>query len=81
MEDPTMVHYKIFSRCCHVLLFYLLVFARIHYSKYIWTRRPGPPAKKQPHNIKDPVVYLQGNFLSLFALNPSGGFATKKLFL
>ncbi len=24
----------------------------------IWTRRSGPPAEKQAHNIKDPAVYL-----------------------
>ncbi len=50
----------------------------------IWKRRPGSPAEKQAHNIKDPEVYLtvdMGYFLSLFVLNTSGVFAAKKLFL
>ncbi len=30
LEDPNMVHYKIYNRVSHFLIFYLLVFDRIH---------------------------------------------------
>ncbi len=30
MEDPNMAHYKISNRVSHLLIFYLLVFDRIH---------------------------------------------------
>ncbi len=30
LEDPNMAHYKISNRVCHLLIFYLLVFDRIH---------------------------------------------------
>ncbi len=57
VEDPNTAHYKISNRGSQVLIFYLLVFDRIH-DACIWTRCPGPPAEKQAHNIKDPAVYL-----------------------
>ncbi len=30
LEDPNMAHYKIYNRVSHLLIFYLLVFDRIH---------------------------------------------------
>ncbi len=50
------------------------------------SRFSRPLTEKQAHNIKDPAVYLTVGmgyfflFLSLFVINPSGGFAAKKLF-
>ncbi len=82
MEDPNMVHYKISNRQSG-LDFFIYWYLIEPMMPCIWTRRPGPPAEKQAHNIKDPAVYLNvdmGYFLSLFVLKPSGGFAAKKLF-
>ncbi len=41
-EDPNMTHYMISNRVSHLLIFYLLVFDRIHDAM---CRYPGPPAE------------------------------------
>ncbi len=52
LEDPNMAHYKISSRVSHLLIFYLLVFDRIHdamcLNKMFRTssRKIGPQHKK-----------------------------------
>ncbi len=52
LEDPNMAHYKISSRVSHLLIFYLLVFVRIHdamcLNKMFRTssRKIGPQHKK-----------------------------------
>ncbi len=82
VEYPNTAYYKISNRVRHLLIFYLLVFDRIH-DACIWTRCPGPPAEKQAHNIKDPAVYLtvdMGYFLSLCSPNPYWVFAAKNIF-
>ncbi len=35
LEDPNMAHYKISNRVSHLLIFYLLVFDRIHDAMYL----------------------------------------------
>ncbi len=35
LEDPNMTHYKISNRVSHLLIFYLLVFDRIHDAMYL----------------------------------------------
>ncbi len=35
LEDPNMAHYKISKRVSHMLIFYLLVFDRIHDAMYL----------------------------------------------
>ncbi len=60
MEDPNTAHYKISNRGSQVLIFYLLVFDRIHDAMHLNKifRCFLPLAEKQAHNIKDPAVYL-----------------------
>ncbi len=80
--DPNTVHYKISNRVSHLLIFYLLVFDRIHDATHL-NKTSRTSGRKTGHNIKDPAVYLtvdMGYLLSLFVLNSSGGFAAKKLF-
>ncbi len=82
MEDPNTAQYKISNRGSQILIFYLLVFDRIHDAMHL-NKMFRTSGRKQAHNIKDPAVYLtvdMGTFLSLFVLNSSGGFAAKKLF-
>ncbi len=43
LEDPNMAHYKISNRVGHLLIFYLLVFDRIHDAMYL-KKMSGPPA-------------------------------------
>ncbi len=48
LEDPNMAHYKISNRVSHLLIFYLLVFDRIHDAMYLnkmsrtFSRNKGP---------------------------------------
>ncbi len=35
LEDPNMAHYKIYNRVSHLLIFYLLVFDRIHDAMHL----------------------------------------------
>ncbi len=44
LEDPNMAHYKISNRVSHLLIFYLLVFDRIHDAMCL-NQCPGPPAE------------------------------------
>ncbi len=77
-----MAHYKISNRGSQILIFYLLVFDRIHDAMHLNNMSRTSSRKTGPH-IKDPAVYLtvdMGYFLSLFVLNSSGGVAAKKLF-
>ncbi len=52
LEDPDMAHYKISNRVSHLLMFYLLVFDRIHDAMYLnkmsrtSSRNIGPQHKK-----------------------------------
>ncbi len=52
LEDPNMVHYKISNRVSHLLIFYLLVFDRIHDAMHLnkmsrtSSRNIGPQHKK-----------------------------------
>ncbi len=45
LEDPNMAHYKISNRVSHFLIFYLLVFDRIHDAMCLNNEHPGPPAE------------------------------------
>ncbi len=80
LEDPNMAHYEISNRVSHLLMFYLLVFDRVHdamcLNKMTSSRNIGP-------QHKNTAVYLivhMGYFLSLCSPNPSWVFAAKKLF-
>ncbi len=44
VEDPNTAHYKISNRVSHLLIFYLLVFDRIHDAMCL-NQCPGPPAE------------------------------------
>ncbi len=52
LEDPNMAHYKISNRVSHLLIFYLIVFDRIHDTMYLnkmsrtSSRKIGPQHKK-----------------------------------
>ncbi len=48
LEDPNMVHYKISNRVCHLLVFYLSVFDRMHDAMRLnnMSRNIGPQNKK-----------------------------------
>ncbi len=67
LEDPNMAHYKISNRVSHLLIFYMLVFDRIHdavcLNKMFRTssRKIGPQHKKQQYIS----LYTWGTFLSL----------------
>ncbi len=54
-----MAHYKIPNRGSQILIFYLLVFDRIHDAMHVSKQDVQDlQQKKQAHNIKDPAVYL-----------------------
>ncbi len=50
-EDPNTAHYKISNRGSQVLIFYLLVFDRIHDAMHL-NKMFGPPAKNRPTTLK-----------------------------
>ncbi len=68
LEDPNMAHYKISNRVSHLLIFYMLVFNKIHdavcLNKMFRTssRNIGPQHKKIQQYIS---LYTWGTFLSL----------------
>ncbi len=82
LEDPNMAHYKISNRVSHFLIFYLLVFDRIHDAMYLKkmsrtsSRNIGPTTLKIQQYIS---LYTWGTFLSLCATKPIWVFAAKKL--
>ncbi len=57
MEDPHTAQYKISNRGSQILIFYLLVFDRIHDAMHL-NKMFRTSGRKQAHNIKDPAVYL-----------------------
>ncbi len=82
LEDPNMAHFKISNRVGHLLIFYLLVFDRIHdvmcLNKKSFSRNTGPQHQKHSsifhcaHGVLfNPCVHQ----------NPSWVFAAKKTFL
>ncbi len=73
LEDPNMAHYKISNRVSHLLIFYVLVFDRIHDAMCLnkmsrtSSRNIGPQ-----HQTYSSIFYCtHGNFLSLCSPNPS----------
>ncbi len=82
LEDPNMAHYKISNRISHLLIFYLLVFDRLHDTTCLnemsrtSNRNIGPQHKKTAVYVIVHMVY----FLSLCSPNPSWVFAAKNFF-
>ncbi len=64
LEDPNMAHYKISNRVSHLLIFYLLVFDRIHDAMYLnnmsrtSSRNIGPRHQK----YSSILLYTWGTF-------------------
>ncbi len=82
LENPNMAHYKISNRVSHLLIFYLLVFDRIHdamcLNKMSRTSSRNIGQKHQKNTAVYFIVHM-GHFLSLCSPNPSWVFAAKKL--
>ncbi len=82
LEDPNMAHYKISNRVSHLLIFYLLVFDRIHDAMYLnkmsrtSSRNIGPQHKKYSSIFHCTHGVL---FYPCVQQNPSWVFAAKKL--
>ncbi len=51
LEDPNMAHYKSSNRVSHLLIFYLLVFDRIHDAMYL-NKMSRTSSRNIPHNVK-----------------------------
>ncbi len=67
-----MVHYKISNRVSHLLIFYLLVFDRIHDAMCLNKMSRTSSRNIGPQHKKYAVYFIvdMGYFLSLFAPNP-----------
>ncbi len=57
LEDPNMAHYKISNRVSHLLIFYMLVFNRIHDAVCL-NKMVRTSSRKIGHNIKNTAVYF-----------------------
>ncbi len=81
LEDPNMAHYKISNRVSHLLIFYLLVFDRIHDAMCLnkMSRTSSRNIGPQHQNTAVYFIVHMGYFLSLCSPNPSWVFAAKKL--
>ncbi len=51
LEDPNVAHYKSSNRVSHLLIFYLLVFDRIHDAMYL-NKMSRTSSRNIPHNVK-----------------------------
>ncbi len=80
LEDPNMAHYKISNRVSHLLIFYLLVFDRIHDAMRLnkMSRTSSRNIDAQHENTAVYLIVHMGYFLSLCSRNPSWVFAAKK---
>ncbi len=58
LEDPNMAHYKISNRVSHLLIFYLLVFDRIHDAMYLNKMSRTSSRNIGPQYIKKTAVYF-----------------------
>ncbi len=79
LEDPNMAHYKISNRVSHLLIFYLLVFDRIHDVMCLNKMSRTSSRNIGPQHQKYSSIVHMGYFLSLWSPNPSWVFAAKKL--
>ncbi len=81
LEDPNMAHYKIYNRVDHLLIFYLLVFDRIHDAMRLNKMSRTSSRNIGPQYQKYSSIFhcIQGYFLFLCPPNPSWVFAAKKL--
>ncbi len=81
LEDLNMAHYKISNRVSHLLIFYLLVFDRIHDAMCLnkMSRTSSRNIGPQHKNTAVYFIVHMGYFLSLCSPNPSWVFAAKKL--
>ncbi len=81
LEDPNMAHYKISNRVSHLLIFYLVVFDRIHDAMYLNKMSRTSSRNIGPQHQKYSSIFhcTHGVLLSLCSPNPSWVFAAKKL--
>jgi len=61
MKDPTMGHYKISSRNVQVLIFYLLLFSRIHNTMYLNKISRTSSQKIDPQNYIASCIFNLGH--------------------
>ncbi len=73
LEDPNMAHYKISNRVSHLLIFYLLIFDRIHDAMCLnkMSRTSSRNIGPQHQNTAVYFIVHMGYFLSLCSPNPS----------
>ncbi len=81
LEDPNMAHYKISNRVSHLLIFYLLVFDRIHDAMCL-NKMSSTSSRNigQQHQKYSSICHCTHgvNFFLLCSPNPSWVFAAKK---
>ncbi len=73
LEDPNMAHYKISNKVSHLLIFYLLIFDRIHDAMCLnkMSRTSSRNIGPQHKNTAVYFIVHMGYFLSLCAPTPS----------